>query len=328
MSEEQPKRHFKGVWIPKEIWESTRISWMEKCLLAEINSLDDGAGCFATNAHLAKRFGTSESSIANQISRLRKEGFLRDKGFDGRRRRVCVVHNPRVKKDEGSPVGEGRVHRDGDDSGFTRGLMQGSPVGEGRVHSQVIPYIEIPAEVSEEIPARFEAVERETLRLHPQEEDRGSTAEKKKVPPKKKEHPINGSIQFPRVPIPIEFPARLETPKFRAAWTQYMLYRKERRLSAYTPRSLQAKLLELAAYGPDIATAAIEKTIANNWQGIFPERLNPTPGQSNGQCGAPRGQEAPIIKRTMSSVERDAEEARIRLRNNGMTHPTNGSQRI
>ena len=43
-------RGFKGIWIPKEIWESKEISMQEKVFLAEIHSLDNEQGCIASNA--------------------------------------------------------------------------------------------------------------------------------------------------------------------------------------------------------------------------------------------------------------------------------------
>ena len=38
---EKPSRDFKGIWIPKEIWESEQLSIMEKVLFVEIHSLDN-----------------------------------------------------------------------------------------------------------------------------------------------------------------------------------------------------------------------------------------------------------------------------------------------
>lgn len=95
---------------------------MEKCLLAEIDVLDDGQGCFASNDHLAKVFKTSTASIANQISNLRSRGYVETLSFDGRRRRL------RVKAD------------------LTYGLRQDSPPDEGSVHSGVISSKEVPNE--------------------------------------------------------------------------------------------------------------------------------------------------------------------------------------
>jgi DNA-binding Lrp family transcriptional regulator len=83
-------RDFKGVWIPKEIWLEKTLTITEKCLLVEIDSLDQGNGCFASNEYLAEFIGSSESSVANIISNLRKKGYIIDRGFDGRKRFISV----------------------------------------------------------------------------------------------------------------------------------------------------------------------------------------------------------------------------------------------
>ena len=85
-------RDFKGVWIPKEVWLNKDISIIEKCLLVEIDSLDNGEkGCFASNEYLATFFNLSESRMANIISDLKKRGFINQIYFDGRLRGLRIV---------------------------------------------------------------------------------------------------------------------------------------------------------------------------------------------------------------------------------------------
>lgn len=88
---ETHQRQFKGVWIKAEIWENRDLSWLEKCLLAEIDCLDHPQnGCTASNEYLAEMFGSSTASIANMISKLRRLGFVHNVAFDGRRRTMRV----------------------------------------------------------------------------------------------------------------------------------------------------------------------------------------------------------------------------------------------
>lgn len=82
------KRGFKGIWIPKEIWLSEDISILEKCLLAEIDSLDNDEGCYASNLYFSEFFGISEKSISNHIKKLKDKGYIYQGSFDGRRRRL------------------------------------------------------------------------------------------------------------------------------------------------------------------------------------------------------------------------------------------------
>lgn len=72
------KRAFKGVWIPASIWLNPDLTWVEKALLAEIDSLDDGTGCRATAIHLAKMIGSTQGSVRVMLSKLRKMGLLVD----------------------------------------------------------------------------------------------------------------------------------------------------------------------------------------------------------------------------------------------------------
>jgi hypothetical protein len=87
---EHQERDFKGVWIPKELYFRTDLSWSEKFLLIEIDSLDKGDGCWASNEHLADFLGLTEGGLKNLLTALRKRNFLIDRGFDGRVRRLSI----------------------------------------------------------------------------------------------------------------------------------------------------------------------------------------------------------------------------------------------
>jgi len=84
--EEGLSRTFKGIWIPKEIWETTGLSISEKVLLAEIESLDNGKGCFASNKYLSHFLGVSEREVQRKISRLIKLGLITWVESNGRKR--------------------------------------------------------------------------------------------------------------------------------------------------------------------------------------------------------------------------------------------------
>lgn len=92
---------FKGVWIPKEIWESDKLNPTEKCLLGQIYSLDNGQGCFASNLHQGKCLQLSVGTVNNILRSLRERGFLVNlqlKPTDEDNhifRRMRVIHNGR-----------------------------------------------------------------------------------------------------------------------------------------------------------------------------------------------------------------------------------------
>jgi hypothetical protein len=81
------ERDFKGVWIPKEIWLDKRLNALEKVILTEIDSLDNGErGCWASNKHIADFCQCSETKVSTSISKLVDLGYLCVQSFDGRQR--------------------------------------------------------------------------------------------------------------------------------------------------------------------------------------------------------------------------------------------------
>ncbi|MFW5987940.1 MAG: DnaD domain protein [bacterium] len=88
-------RDFKGIWIPKELYLEESLNWTEKILLIEIDSLDNEEGCYASNKYFADFLSKSEVYISNCISKLKKEGYIYQESFDGRKR--VLKSNMRVK---------------------------------------------------------------------------------------------------------------------------------------------------------------------------------------------------------------------------------------
>ena len=81
------ERGFKGVWIPSEVWLDENLTALDKMILAEVDSLDQGdSGCYASNKYLAKFCGCSETKVSTSISRLIDCGLLYVESFDGRQR--------------------------------------------------------------------------------------------------------------------------------------------------------------------------------------------------------------------------------------------------
>ncbi len=81
------ERGFKGVWIPKEIWLDERLNALDKIILAEIDSLDNGdAGCYASNEHIADFCQCTARKVSSAITKLKDLGYIYIKAFDGRKR--------------------------------------------------------------------------------------------------------------------------------------------------------------------------------------------------------------------------------------------------
>jgi hypothetical protein len=70
----------------------------------------------------------------------------------------------------------------------------------------------------------------------------------------------------------IVFPVELDNPPFRAGWEAWGQYRRERKLSAYTPSGTNMQFAKLKKLGAARAIAAIEHSIAQNYQGIYEDK--------------------------------------------------------
>lgn len=97
--------------------------------------------------------------------------------------------------------------------------------------------------------------------------------------------PEGKSARTPARDEPV-FPAPLDTPRFRAVWSEYEAHRREKRAGVLRPLSVATKLTELAQHGEEAAVAAIRMSIGNGWTGIFPEKVN---GQVSKPGGHPSG---------------------------------------
>lgn len=106
-------RDFKGVWLKKELFLDKSLNPAEMILLAEIDSLNQGEGCYASNEYLGTKIKVSTGRCANIISALKKRGYIEQIRIDGRKRWI------RVKAE------------------FTNSLKQSSQIRESRVHENV-----------------------------------------------------------------------------------------------------------------------------------------------------------------------------------------------
>ena len=105
------------------------------------------------------------------------------------------------------------------------------------------------------------STEKEESASRPRNEEGGSRGESSK----------NGegkcALEKPGV-AEVPVPPELDTPEFRAAWSDWLTHRRQIR-KPLKPLAIVHKLRELIALGPTRATAAIRHSIGNGWQGIF-----------------------------------------------------------
>lgn len=73
----------------------------------------------------------------------------------------------------------------------------------------------------------------------------------------------------------VPVPDSLRTPEFESAWASWLEDRKARKIKALTPKGAKTQLAKLAEIGPAAAVACIESSIANGYQGLFPDKFRP-----------------------------------------------------
>ncbi len=77
-----------------------------------------------------------------------------------------------------------------------------------------------------------------------------------------------------------EVPDVLKTPEFLEKWATWIKYRTERR-APMTPTTVSLQLAKLAKHGVEAALWALDVSMCNGWQGLFPENFTQQ-GSSNG----------------------------------------------
>ena len=115
----------------------------------------------------------------------------------------------------------------------------------------------------------------------PKDKDKGSDKETDK-------ERVAKSDDFPEV-----VPGPLNTPAFRAAWLDWLAYRRERKLAIWKPITVRATLIELAGLGEPAAIESIRKSIANGWQGLFEPKTTLTAGRASSAPDPLRGPSGP-----------------------------------
>lgn len=87
-----PARKFKGVWICAAIWQHPLLTWLQKCVAAEIDALsDEHEACTASDEYLGKMFDVTARRMANIISELCVAGVV-ERVKSGRSRGLRLSH--------------------------------------------------------------------------------------------------------------------------------------------------------------------------------------------------------------------------------------------
>lgn len=149
-------RDFKGVWIPAEYWLDPNLTMMEIMFITEIDSLDRGEGCFASNNHFADFFGITPGRASQIIKSLKKKGYIEltyeREGKQVVRRLIRVVRKlkgvfRKLKGGIKNPKGGYLENAEGSNtpsSNTTSNTEEGgSPAPQPPVNGEKIPFAEI-----------------------------------------------------------------------------------------------------------------------------------------------------------------------------------------
>lgn len=102
--------------------------------------------------------------------------------------------------------------------------------------------------------------------MSPKDGDKSGTSSSLLSSPSSSPIPITGED--------IPLPDALLTEAFKGKWAEWEEYRRQRHLPAYKPMSVKSQWGRLAKWGHDTAIEAIDEAIAQNYQGIFPPKVN------------------------------------------------------
>lgn len=88
---------------------------------------------------------------------------------------------------------------------------------------------------------------------------------KEKVPPKRKGNDQLEMLQSVSLPF--------GSQKFLETWKTWLEYRTLCKIQYKAPQTMQAALKKLSQYSESVVIQTIENSIANQWQGLFPEKV-------------------------------------------------------
>lgn len=111
----------------------------------------------------------------------------------------------------------------------------------------------------------------------PQEQEKEKEQEQEKEQEKKTATPRRPTDSPAFDPLKITIPSELDTPAFKAAWSEWIKYRRESRMSL-REMTVNKQLKLLASFGSAGAVESIEASIRNGWQGLFEQK-----GGANGK---------------------------------------------
>lgn len=167
------KRDFKGVWIPREVWLDKRLSALDKVILTEIDSLDQGGnGCYASNQHLAEFCQCSERKVSDAVTKLIKCGYVSVASFDGRKRTLrSNLSNVRGRLEKSARQDSKNCEAE------SQNLLQSNTYRKTSTNTDKVIYVEIIDYLNQKAGTRYRATTSSTRKHIKARIDEGFTVE-------------------------------------------------------------------------------------------------------------------------------------------------------
>lgn len=97
MSELENKRGFVGFFISIDLINDQSLNWTDRILFCEIEALEKGSGCYASNKYFSDFLNITERAVQKSLAKLKQQGYIITDSFNGRYRTLSIVKNARTK---------------------------------------------------------------------------------------------------------------------------------------------------------------------------------------------------------------------------------------
>jgi hypothetical protein len=278
-------------YLPSKVRYDNSLPFGARIIYAEISALCNSKGyCWANNKYFADLYNNSKDTISRWISDLEKAGYI--KCFvsqdEGNLRKIYLVNSAldylseempsRQKQSEVSvkiPKGSRQKNREG--------------IGKNAEHNSIVNNTDNSTMNNNSANAHFSGNSADYNDIHFTKNDRDLIEERPEVKicfsSKEEKTPVNKIPDVLKKPLTYtkeDFLNELEQKgvatwydSFKNVWGEYIRHRKELRKPYKSAKSAAIgfkELLELSNYNVEAGTRLVERSIANGWQGLHPEK--------------------------------------------------------
>lgn len=111
MSDVKPSLGFVGIFVPRDLVLREDLSLTEKVLTSVVDSLDNGGGCWASNAYLGSIVGCGDRQVREYLTRLEALGIIVRTQDPTGQRRITTVYAKAIRDLKESSTAENRHPR-------------------------------------------------------------------------------------------------------------------------------------------------------------------------------------------------------------------------